>query len=180
MKKTDRKSSTRMMALCAVLSALGVVLLYLGSFIEVLDLSVALLASLAIVVLVIERGGVYPWMTYGVTALLSLLLLPNKVPALVYACFMGFYPILKEKIEGLRLRPVRLLIKLSLFNLSVLLMWLLARAIMGEVPLGAHVAVIAALLNGVFLFYDYALSVLITSYLRVWRRRLKMYRFFEK
>ena len=68
-----------MMALCAVLSALGVVLLYLGSFIEVLDLSVALLASLAIVVLVIERGGAYPMMTYGVTALLSLLLLPNKV-----------------------------------------------------------------------------------------------------
>ena len=66
------------MTLCAVLSALGVVLLYLGSFIEVLDLSVALLASLAIVVLVIERGGAYPMMTYGVTALLSLLLLPNK------------------------------------------------------------------------------------------------------
>ena len=45
MKKTDRKSSTRMMALCAVLSALGVVLLYLGSFIEVLDLSVAAAAK---------------------------------------------------------------------------------------------------------------------------------------
>ena len=168
------------MALCAVLSALGVVLLYLGSFIEVLDLSVALLASLAIVVLVIERGGAYPMMTYGVTALLSLLLLPNKVPAVVYACFMGFYPILKEKIEGLRLRLVRILIKLVTFNLSVLLMWLLARVIMGEVTLGAHVAVVGGLLNGVFLFYDYALTVLITSYLRVWRKRLKLYRFFEK
>jgi hypothetical protein len=169
-----------MMTLCAILSALCVVILYLGSLVEVLDLSVAVIASLPVIVLVIERGRGYPWMIYGVTAILSLLLLPNKFPALVYAAFAGFYPILKEKIEGLRLRPVRLLIKLSLFNLSVLLMWLLARAIMGEVPLGAHVAVIAALLNGVFLFYDYALSVLITSYLRVWRRRLKMYRFFEK
>ena len=169
-----------MMALCAVLSALGVVLLYLGSFIEVLDLSVALLASLAIVVLVIERGGAYPWMTYCVTALLSLLLLPNKVPALVYACFMGFYPILKEKIEGLRLRPVRVLIKLIAFNLSVLLMWFVARVVMGEVTIGAHVAVVWGLLNGVFLFYDYALTVLISSYLRVWRKRLKLYRFFEK
>lgn len=173
-------NGSRLMAICSVLAALGVVLLYVGSFVEVLDLSVALLASLAIVVLVIERGGVYPWMTYAVTALLALLLLPNKVPAIVYACFMGFYPILKERIEGLRWRALRIVIKLVAFNVSVILMWLVAGMLVGELTLGAPVQIMWALLNGVFLFYDYALSVLITAYLRVWRRRLKIYRFFEK
>lgn len=170
---------TRLLAICSVLSALGVVLLYLGSFVEVLDLSVALVASFAIVVLVIERGGVYPWLTYFVTSVLALLLLPNKTPAIVYVCFMGFYPILKEKIERLRLRPVRALLKFLLFNLSVVLMGLVARLLVGELILGAHALVILLLLNGVFVFYDYALSVLITAYLRVWRKRLRIERFFR-
>lgn len=182
MANTNRNggSRTRVTSLCAVLAALGVVLLYLGSFVEVLDLSVALLASLVIVILVIERGGTYPWMTYAVTALLSLLLLPNKVPAIVYACFMGFYPILKARIEKLRWRGLRILIKLATFNVSVILMWLLAGILVGELTLGVPVRIMWVLLNGVFLFYDYALSVLITAYLRVWRKRLKIYRFFEK
>lgn len=173
-------NKTRLVTVCAVLAALGVVLLYLGSFIEVLDLSVALLASLVIVALVIELGGVYPWMTYAVTSLLALLLLPNKFPAIVYACFMGFYPILKERIERLRWRVARLVIKLVTFNASVILMWLLGQLLLGELALGVHIAVALVLLNGLFLFYDYALSVLITAYLRVWRKRLRIYRFFEK
>ncbi len=171
---------TRLTAICSVLSALSVVLLYLGSFVEVLDLSVALIASLAVVVLVIERGGIYPWMTCLVTSVLSLLLLPNKTPAIVYACFMGFYPILKEKIEKLRWRAVRIVLKLVTFNASVLLMWLVAQILVGELTLGAPVWIMWGLLNGVFIFYDYALSVLITSYLRVWRKRLRIGRFFEK
>ena len=154
---------SRLMAVCSVLAALGVVLLYVGSFIEVLDLSVALLASLAIVVLVIEQGGAYPWMTYAVTALLSLLLLPNKVPAVVYACFMGFYPILKEKIEVLELRFLRLVLKLAVFNLSVVLMWFMAQALIGEQAMTPYLMAMWVGLNGVFLFYDYALTVLITS-----------------
>ena len=171
---------SRLMAICSVLAALGVVLLYVGSFIEVLDLSVALLASLAIVVLVIEQGGAYPWMTYAATAILSLLLLPNKVPAVVYTCFMGFYPIVKEKIEVLALRLVRLVLKLAAFNFSVVLMWFMTQAFIGEQTVTSYLVVTWGLLNGVFLFYDYALTVLITSYFRVWRRRLKIQRFFEK
>ena len=42
-----------------------------------------------------------------------------------------------------------------------------------------HAGVLLLLLNGVFVFYDYALSVLITSYLRVFRKRLRVARFFE-
>ncbi len=168
------------MAICAVLSSLGVMLMYLGSFIEVLDLSVALLASLVIVVLVFELGRGYPWMVYAITALLSLLLLPNKYPAIVYACFMGFYPIIKIKVERIRIRVLRWIIKLSVFNASVLLAWLVGSVFVGDVTFGLAVEITFALLNAIFVFYDYALSVMSTAYLRIWRYRLRIHRFFDK
>lgn len=175
-----RRNNTRLLTLCSVLSALGVALMYLGSFIEVLDLSVALLASFSVIVLVIERGGVYPWLVYAATGILAVLLLPNKSAAVEFVCFMGFYPIVKEKVEGLNARPLRILLKLLCFNVSLVLAWLLLRLLIGEVVLETQLPlwIFVLILNGFFLFYDYALSVLITSYLRVWRKRLRVERFF--
>ena len=172
-------AETRVMALCAILSALGVILLYMGALIEVIDLSMAVLASLIVIVLVVERGGAYPWMIYAVTSVLSLLLVPNKSPAIVYTCFMGFYPILKEKLERIRTPLVRLLLKLAIFNASVGLMVLISRLLVVDLDMGMVLWVTIAILNGTFLFYDYALTVLITSYLRVWRKKLRIEKFFK-
>ena len=172
-------NNTRLLALCALLSALGVILLYLGALIEVIDLSMAVLASLAIIVLVIEQGGIYPWLIYAVTSVLSLLLVPNKSPTIVYAFFAGFYPILKEKIEKIPSNLLRFMIKLAVFNASMVLMWFVARMFLGELTFGVHIALILLLLNAVFVFYDYALSVMITAYLRVWRKKLRADRFFR-
>lgn len=172
-------AETRVMALCAILSALGVILLYMGALIEVIDLSMAVLASLIVIVLVVERGGAYPWMIYAVTSVLSLLLVPNKSPAIVYTCFMGFYPILKEKLERIRTPLVRLLLKLAIFNASMVLIWFAAQMILGGIALGMSAAVALVLLNAIFVFYDYALSVMITAYLRVWRKKLRIDRFFK-
>ena len=76
-----RSGKIKTLALCSMLAALGVVVLLLGSFIEVLDLSAAMLASLILVITVIETGKAWPWLTYSVTALTALLLLPYKLPA---------------------------------------------------------------------------------------------------
>ena len=116
-KKKEIKKSKKI-ALCAVFSALGVVLLYMGAIFEVLDLSAAAIASMLCVVIISEIGGIYPWLVYAVTSLLSLLLLPNKFGALIYACMAGYYPMLKAKIEGLRSNGLRLLFKIGFFNLS--------------------------------------------------------------
>lgn len=176
----NRRKRTRLLALCAVLSALGVILLYLGSIFEVIDLSMAVLASFLAIILTIEVGGGYPWLVYGVTALLSLLLLPNKFSAVTYTAFLGFYPIIKEKLEKIPMRALRLLVKLLVFNGCMMLMWGLAMWLIGGELQNIGIATILLLLNGIFVFYDYALTVMITSYLRVWRKRLRLDRFFDQ
>ena len=121
MANRDNKNSTKKLTVCAMLAALGVILLYVGSLIEVVDISMAVIASLLTVVAVIEYGGSAPWLIYGVTSILALVLLPNKTPAALYALFFGFYPILKEKFEKLP-RTVSWVLKELTFNIALVLM----------------------------------------------------------
>ena len=76
------RKRTKYLTVCAMLCALSVIILSLGSLIEVLDISVAVFASLLCIYAVIEIGGAYPWLVWLVTSVLALLLLPQKTPAL--------------------------------------------------------------------------------------------------
>ena len=100
MKQSQMQRRTKCLTVSALLAALGVVILALGSFLDTIDLSVAALASFFCVYAVIELRGGYPWAIWAVTTGLSFLLLPQKSPALFYL-FLGLYPMLKEKIEKL-------------------------------------------------------------------------------
>ena len=160
-----------------MLSALGVVLLYIGSIVEVLDLSAAVLASLACIIAVIEYGKGAPWAVYGVTSVLALILLPVKTPAAFYAIFFGFYPILKEKIER-RPRLVRWVIKEAIFNVCLVVMgfalYFLSTTgdnLLLENPLLIAATVVMAELA--FVLYDIALTRVITFYIIKLRGRLK-------
>ena len=160
-----------------MLSALGVVFLYLGSLIEVLDLSMAVLASLACIIAVIEYGRGAPWAIYGVTTVLSLILLPNKTPAAFYAIFFGFYPILKEKFEK-RNKVVSWVLKEVVFNICLVLMAIATYFLTttGDNTLLSSPIIIAAaalLAELVFVLYDIALTRLISFYIISLRHRFK-------
>ena len=73
----SKKTSTQVkyLTVSAMLCALGVVVLGLGSIVEVLDLTFAIFASLLTVYAVIEMGGIYPWLVWIVTSLVAFLLL---------------------------------------------------------------------------------------------------------
>ena len=109
---------TKKLTLCAIMSAIGVVILTLGSFVEVLDLSMAAIASFLCIVAVIEIGGVYPWMIYVVTSILSVILYPAGTAGWFYLVFFGFYPIIKEKLERLN-KTLLWIFKILVFNASV-------------------------------------------------------------
>ena len=158
-------------------SALSVVLLYLGSLIEILDISMAVTASLTCIIAVIEYGKSAPWAIYGVTSVLSIILLPNKTPAVLYAAFFGFYPILKEKFEKLS-KPVSWILKEVVFNICLVIMTVAVYFIStsgGDIlskslPLLAATAILAEV---VFVLYDIALTRVISFYIVKLRHRFK-------
>ena len=173
----DNKMNTKRLTVCAMLAALGVVLLYVGSLIELVDISMAVLASLLCVVAVIEYGGSWPWLVYVVTAILSLVLLPNKTPAAFYALFFGFYPILKEKLEKLP-RTISWILKELVFNISFAIMAIVSVLLFfGKdntlLTQPILIAVFVVLAEAVFVLYDIAMTRLISFYIFRLRRRFK-------
>ena len=164
------KTKTRKLALAAILSALGVILLYFGSIITVLDLTMVAIASLIIYFAVIELGSFYPYLIYAVTAILSLLLLPDKFAGAVYLLFGGIYPILKEFFERLHY-IVSWILKFSVFNTALLLLIAVSVYVMHVEDTGLGFNwVVFGLGNLTFLLYDIAMTKLISLYLVKLRR----------
>lgn len=175
---TRRKKSTRYLALSAILVALGVIFLTLGAFVEVLDLSMAAIASLTVIFAVIELKGRYPYLVYLATTALSLLLLPGQTPPLLYALFAGYYPILKAILEGRFSRPVAWLFKILSFlaALALILFVSVKLFLLYEVTWQAWYWALPIACVAVFVIYDIALTRLITAYFLHWRRRLRFLR----
>lgn len=169
--------NTKRLALCSVVSALGVVLLLLGSLVEVLDLTVAMLASILTVIIVVEVGGFWPWLTYLVISAVSLLVLPYKMPAFVFL-LSGYYPIVKEKLERLN-RVLAWAIKVVIFNASLAVGLLAFKLFAPEADLSLipnlsptlTYVVLFAVGNVVFVLYDIALTRIISFYIYKLRDR---------
>ena len=173
MRKNGVSTQTRRISACGILSALGVICLSVGSLIEVTDLSMIMIASFLIAFAVIEMGKRWAWLIWGVTALLSLLLLPNKLAALLYL-MGGMYPIVKSTLE--RLRPLLSWAgKLVAFNGVQILFLLIARELFGMTGPDFSLSWGVLLFNNVlFILFDIVLTVFITFYLVKLRRRLKI------
>ena len=187
---------TKKLTLGAMLAALGAVLLLFGSLFQVIDLSMAAIASFVCVIAVIELGSGWAWMIYGVVGVISVLLRPTSFAPWVYVAFLGYYPIIKEKIERLK-KPVSWALKMISFNVSLIACCVVAFfLIMAEPPkdiveffkmipdffntqlgfAGAGTAVAIGLytfVNFVFVLYDIALTRLISTYIFRLRDKFK-------
>ena len=177
---------TKKMTISALMAAMGVALLFIGALIETLDLSMAALASFFCIFAVIEMGGAYPWLIYSVTGVLSIILMPYSMGGWFYILFFGYYPILKEKIEKLKM-PIAWLIKIALLNVALVICITLASIVFyggnmletlftmfGAEGWGMYAVIgICVLVNIVFVIYDIALTRLITFYFVKLRHRFK-------
>ncbi|MBR5539041.1 MAG: hypothetical protein IKU61_04000 [Clostridia bacterium] len=166
--------NTKKLALAAIMSALGTVTMYLGSVFEILDLSTAAIASMCVLLILVETGAKYAWLTFAVTGVLSMIILPVKTAGIIFIGFFGFYPMAKaffeQKFRGWRC----LMLKILLLNASVMLMLLALRYVMTEALWFEIMTLILA--NVVFIVYDYALTKLLCAYVFVWRKKLRIFK----
>ena len=161
-----------------MLCALGVVILGLGAVIEVLDITVAVIASLLTVYAVIEIGGAYPWLIWVVTSIVALLFLPLKTPVLFYAFLTGYYPILKQKIERRMARLPAWALKMGTLAISLMVIWGVSKLFFSELleTTGGWIMAAALLISGIacFVLYDLVLTKLITRYFAKWQKRFHL------
>lgn len=169
---------SRQMALCGMLTALAVVVLLLGGAIGVGTFAAPVLAMAVLLPVLEECGTKAAGTAYAASAILALLLVPDRELALVYAGF-GWYPLLRPRIARISSRLLRLVSRLAVCNGVILALYGLLLRLLGLTAdlAGATRAMDAVLLvlgNVVFLLLDAVLARLTN----LWRRKLRK-RFFR-
>lgn len=176
------KQSLRM-ALGAITASLSVALMCVIALIPYVTYALPAAAGILITVIVIEINKKWALGVYGVVSVLSLLLVPDKEVALLYVAFFGYYPILKAIFEQKLSKGISLLMKFLVFNISIILCYLLLIFIfkidLSDIStLGKYAyPILLGMGNVTFFIFDFALTQLITVYLRRWQRYVrKMFR----
>ncbi len=169
-------SQTRKIALCGVISALAVVIMASSTLFSIASYSLAALAGVLLILLVIETGTRYAAAAYFIISLLSSLLLPDKETAMIFALFLGYYPILKAYFERIPNRVTEYLAKFGLFNLAMAIFYFIITRlfhleVIENTSLFNSLPVLLILANITFFLYDIALTRLISAYLNVFRSR---------
>ncbi len=158
---------TRKLTFCAILSALSVVLLYLGSILPTGRLALVAVAALLPAAAVVQCGLVWGAAVYAVSAALSLLLLPAKGCAVLYALVLGHYGVLKSLIERIGKLPLEWICKVALFAALLSALFFAFRWALVLPERFAALALPVLLVGGVavYVVYDLLFTRLIGLYL---------------
>ena len=170
---------SRKMALTGMLCALAVVLMMLGGVIPLATFCCPALAGLMLIPVFVECGEKLSWCAYAAIAALSLMLCPDKEAALLLT-FIGYYPILRWRLDQLRSRLLRVVAKLGVFNLAVLAMYALSILVlqMDQIlreyqEMGLALTVACLLVGNVtLLLYDRLIAIMTALYVNRLRGRL--------
>lgn len=122
-----RRGTGKVIAFGGMMAALALVVMCLGTMIPIATFVCPMLCCVLLTFVLGMGGHRIAWAWYGAVTILSLLLAPDKEAGAVFA-FFGYYPIVKPWLDQ---RPLRLLWKLILFNVSIFAMYGLLIYILG-------------------------------------------------
>lgn len=151
-----------------------------GGFLAVAQYSAPMLASVCLIPMMIEFGRGRAWIGYAATALITVILCPDKELAFFYV-FIGYYPMLREDMNRLRPAALRWAAKLLFFAAATLALYLFLcfvlklDAVLSELE-GYGKGIKALLFFGlvaVLMLYDIALGTAKRIYITKLRPKLK-------
>ena len=163
-----RRGAAGQVAYPAILSALALILVYLGSIAPTGNWGIVAAAGLLPAAAVISVSLTAGFLCWAAAAVLALLLVPDKFCVLLFGVLFGLYPMVKSLVEQLRKKPLEYVLKLAFFNAAFTVVYLtMATAVAESLPqvLGSSVWVLYGAANVVFLLYDYGFSKLIALYI---------------
>lgn len=177
------KNNSRRVALCGVLCALSVALLLAGNILQIGTYAAPMLAAFLLVPVGEEYGPRWALLLYLATALLAVLLVPDKELALFYALVLGYHPVLHTALARLHPAALRWAVKILCFNLALAAMYALLLAVFASPALAAEFAdtgapmliALVVLGNLSFVLFDIALDKFALVYRLRLRKRLRRF-----
>lgn len=112
----NRKTPASAIALGGVLAALAAVIMGMGTLIPVATYVCPVMCMVLLQVVLKLCGSRYAWAWFGAVAILGLLFASDKEAAVIF-CFLGYYPILKPKMDR---KKEKWFLKAIYFNIVIL------------------------------------------------------------
>jgi len=162
-------NNTKKVVFCGLMAAVATVIMLVAYF-PYLTYAVPAVASLAIMVCLIELGVKWSFMAY-LASILPVFLFCENEAKLLYIVFFGFYPIIKVLIEKISSRVIEWLVKLVIFNAIIVTTYFVLSNLMGvridEISFvgGYTIAILLFLGNIVFVLYDICIERMAALYM---------------
>lgn len=173
------KKKTFNIALCGVISALGVVIMMITAIVPTATYAMPAMAGLIAMVIVIEINKKWALASYLVVSVLSLLLVPDKEAVAFYILFFGYYPIFKQIIESkIKFIWLQWILKIAVFSASAIAVYYIAILLLGVpaeefIIFGINLPILFLLIGIlIFIMFDYAMSGVVVTYVNKFRKKL--------
>lgn len=168
-----KKNKTYKITLGGICLALTLILMFAGSVVPSIELTLYALSSVFTAIMIIETGIGGGILVFIGASILGFILMPDKIALLPYIAFFGYYGILKYFIEKLPKAAIQMLVKIIAFSavLSTMLFFF-KELLFGAISL-PDISVILLMLLGIvmFILYDFIFSLIINIYNERIRRR---------
>jgi hypothetical protein len=157
-----KENKTLFMAKGGIITALGVILIYLSSIVPGNKLFLLSIASCLIPIAVITTNLKNSFIIYISTLILAFLMTGLTTAVIAYAFFFGIYGLVKYYIEKIGKLPIEFLLKIAFFNVCFYISYNILKLFLPSsfnFKLSIFIFIIGA--EFIFLFYDYFLTVMI-------------------
>lgn len=170
---------TKITALSGMLAALTVLFLFFGSVVQILAYVAPFISGLIMIILINNVNKRSAWTVFAVSSLVAVFLLPDKECALNYVFFFGWYPMVKDSFDKIKIKILRIVAKFAVYNVAVVFSQLACIYVFGipfDNVLGVWGIVILLLLaNLIFALYDMLFVLLSFIYMKKYYSKVKQF-----
>lgn len=159
-------------ALGGIVSSLCLLCMFLAGIMPMFYLILPMIAGILLMIIAEEVNLSWAWLTYISVGILSLFITADKESSLVFIMVFGHFPIIRLYLEKIKLKGLRWLIKLVIFNICAVSFFYVTVFIFGIEQMleemnemGRYGAVILLVLcNIIFVLYDLNLYLMYNIY----------------
>lgn len=162
-------SNTKKTAVGGLTTALVCVIMLLANLIPIGQYAIPAIAGLIIYMMSFVSGKRWGLYSYIASSVISFVICADKETAMCFILFFGYFPLLKNIFEKIKIRFIGFLLKLLVFNTAAIVIYFICLYVFGitqnfnifgiDLPL-----VMLLLFNLIFIAYDRMLSVYEENY----------------
>lgn len=170
---------TKITALSGMLTALTVLFLFFGSVVQIFAYVAPLISGLIMIILINNVNKRSAWTVFAVSSLVAVFLLPDKECALTYVFFFGWYPMVKDSFDKIKIKILRIVAKFAVYNVAVVFSQLACIYVFGipfDTVFGVWgILILLLLANLLFALYDGLFVLLSFIYMKKYYSKVKRF-----